>query len=163
MDKTKETVAAEQTTVEVDQGRRKAVKVIVGGMTAMAAYHVLPEKWGVPVIEQVFLPAHAAASGSVERSYRSTEHMPEERVFCLTISGDTATFSETETGHGGAHRGSGSADGVIVCTQAGDDTTLEVTIVSANDTKASISIHVFTPSEDFGMYSFTLPRISGAC
>lgn len=43
-------------------GRRKAVKTIVGGVTAIAAYNVLPSKWGTPIIEQVFLPAHAATS-----------------------------------------------------------------------------------------------------
>lgn len=44
-------------------GRRKAVKTIVGGVAAVAAYNVLPSKWGTPIIEQVFLPAHAATSG----------------------------------------------------------------------------------------------------
>jgi len=46
-----------------DAGRRKAVKTIVGGVTALAAYNVFPSKWGTPIIEQVFLPAHAATSG----------------------------------------------------------------------------------------------------
>ena len=51
---------------EIDsKGRRKAVKTIVGGVTALAAYNVLPAKWGVPVVEQIFLPAHAATSGPV--------------------------------------------------------------------------------------------------
>ncbi|MBM9521082.1 hypothetical protein JWG39_14770 [Desulforhopalus vacuolatus] len=44
-------------------GRRKAVKTIVGGVTAIAAYNLLPAKWGTPYIESVFLPAHAATSG----------------------------------------------------------------------------------------------------
>jgi hypothetical protein len=44
-------------------GRRKAVKTIVGGVTAVAAYNLLPAKWGTPIIESVFLPAHAATSG----------------------------------------------------------------------------------------------------
>jgi hypothetical protein len=43
--------------------RRKAVKTIVGGVTALAAYNMMPVKWGTPVIEQIFLPAHAATSG----------------------------------------------------------------------------------------------------
>ncbi len=47
----------------VSKGRRKAVKTIVGGVTALAAYNVLPAKWGVPVVEQILLPAHAATSG----------------------------------------------------------------------------------------------------
>lgn len=44
--------------------RRKAVKTLVGGLTAVAAYNVLPAKWGTPIIDSVFLPAHAATSGS---------------------------------------------------------------------------------------------------
>jgi hypothetical protein len=40
------------------------VKSIVGSMAALAAYHVIPVRWSSPVIEQVFLPAHAATSGS---------------------------------------------------------------------------------------------------
>lgn len=47
-----------------NEGRRNAVKKIVGGTAAIAAYYILPSKWGTPVIEQVFLPAHAATSGS---------------------------------------------------------------------------------------------------
>lgn len=46
-------------------GRRKALKTIVGGVTALAAYNVLPSKWGTPIIEQIFLPAHAATSGAI--------------------------------------------------------------------------------------------------
>ena len=43
--------------------RRKAVKQIVGGVSALAAYNMLPVKWEKPIIEQIFLPAHAAVSG----------------------------------------------------------------------------------------------------
>lgn len=64
-----------------DAGRRKAVKTIVGGVTAIAAYNLLPAKWGTPVIEQVFLPAHAATSGA-------TVHDPCEVEI---TSGDTAS------------------------------------------------------------------------
>lgn len=46
------------------KSRRKAVKTIAGGVTALAAYNALPVKWGKPIIEQIFLPAHAATSGS---------------------------------------------------------------------------------------------------
>jgi len=52
----------EETQIE-NAGRRKAVKTIVGGVAAVAAYNVLPSKWGTPIIEQIFLPAHAATSG----------------------------------------------------------------------------------------------------
>lgn len=44
-------------------GRRKVVKVIVAGATGLAAYNAFPVKWGTPLIEQIFLPAHAATSG----------------------------------------------------------------------------------------------------
>ncbi len=44
-------------------GRRKAVKKIVGGVTVLAAYNTLPVNWSKPIIEQVFLPAHAQTSG----------------------------------------------------------------------------------------------------
>ena len=43
--------------------RRKAVKQLVGGVSALAAYNMLPVKWETPIIEQIFLPAHAAVSG----------------------------------------------------------------------------------------------------
>lgn len=43
--------------------RRKAVKAIAGGVSALAAYHTLPVNWSKPVIEQIFLPAHAQTSG----------------------------------------------------------------------------------------------------
>ena len=47
-----------------DQDRREAVKTLLGGITAITAFHVLPCRWDSPIIEQVFLPAHAATSGS---------------------------------------------------------------------------------------------------
>lgn len=53
----------------IKTSRRAAVKTIVGGVTALAAYNVLPAKWGVPVVEQIFLPSHAATSGPVYYSY----------------------------------------------------------------------------------------------
>jgi len=61
---TQDSELTKETQIE-DAGRRKAVKTIVGGVTAIAAYNVLPSKWGTPIIEQVFLPAHAATSGAV--------------------------------------------------------------------------------------------------
>lgn len=45
--------------------RRKAVKKIVGGLTAFAAYNALPAKWSTPRIESVFIPAHAQTSGAM--------------------------------------------------------------------------------------------------
>ncbi len=46
-----------------NSSRRRAVKAIAGGVGALAAYHVLPINWTKPIVEQVFLPAHAAVSG----------------------------------------------------------------------------------------------------
>jgi len=46
-----------------NSGRRKVIKALVGGATTIAAYNLLPAKWGTPIIESVFLPAHAATSG----------------------------------------------------------------------------------------------------
>ena len=46
-----------------NSSRRRAVKTIASGVGALAAYHVLPVNWTKPIIEQVFLPAHAAVSG----------------------------------------------------------------------------------------------------
>ena len=52
-----------------NKGRRKVVKGIVCGVTAFAAYHALPVRWGTPIIEQVFLPAHAATSAMVQGDF----------------------------------------------------------------------------------------------
>ncbi len=46
-----------------NSSRRRAVKTIAGGVGALAAYHVMPVNWSKPIVEQVFLPAHAAVSG----------------------------------------------------------------------------------------------------
>ncbi len=45
-------------------GRRKVLKTIIGGTAAAFAYNLLPAKWSAPVIESVFVPAHAALSGA---------------------------------------------------------------------------------------------------
>lgn len=45
--------------------RRQIVKQIAGGVSAIAAYNLLPSKWNTPIIEQIFLPVHAATSGTV--------------------------------------------------------------------------------------------------
>lgn len=42
--------------------RRKAVKNLVGGVAALAAYNMFPVRWDKPIVEQVFLPAHAGTS-----------------------------------------------------------------------------------------------------
>ncbi len=47
----------------VNPSRRKAVKTIVAGTGAIAAYNAFPTHWSKPIIDQVFLPAHAQTSG----------------------------------------------------------------------------------------------------
>lgn len=51
--------------------RRNAIKTIVGGVSAIAAYNFLPVQWSKPYVESVFLPAHAATSG-ITGQYGST-------------------------------------------------------------------------------------------
>ncbi len=38
------------------------IKTIFGSVTGAVVYHTFPVKWEMPIIEQVFLPAHAAPS-----------------------------------------------------------------------------------------------------
>jgi len=46
-----------------DRTRRKVVKGLAAGAGALAAYHTFPVNWSTPIIEQIFLPAHAQTSG----------------------------------------------------------------------------------------------------
>jgi hypothetical protein len=43
--------------------RRRAVKTIVGGVSALSAYHMIPVRWEHPLVEHIILPAHGATSG----------------------------------------------------------------------------------------------------
>jgi hypothetical protein len=56
--------------------RRKVVKTIVAGITALASYNVMPCKWGTPVIDQIFLPAHAQTSGAVQTFFVDSPNDP---------------------------------------------------------------------------------------
>ena len=47
-----------------DSSRRRAVKTIAGSITALAAYQYLPAKWEKPILESIFIPAHAQTSGN---------------------------------------------------------------------------------------------------
>ena len=47
-----------------NSSRRRAVKKIAGGITALAAYQYLPAKWEKPILESIFIPAHAQTSGN---------------------------------------------------------------------------------------------------
>lgn len=47
-----------------NQARRKTLKKLVIGASALAGYSMLPEKWTKPIVEQIILPAHAQTSGT---------------------------------------------------------------------------------------------------
>lgn len=53
-----------QTNELQNPSRRKIVKTLVIGAGTLAAYHTLPTNWSKPIVEQIFLPAHAATSGA---------------------------------------------------------------------------------------------------
>lgn len=53
--------------------RRKAVKKIVTGVSALTAYSILPTRWERPIVEQIFLPAHAKTSGDSDYLITSSQ------------------------------------------------------------------------------------------
>lgn len=74
-------------------GRRKAVKTLVSGVVAISAYHALPTKWGAPIIEQVFLPAHAATSGETDTGSGTTNPTPtRSQHFCELYTDGGAAY-----------------------------------------------------------------------
>ncbi|MCI5223791.1 MAG: hypothetical protein D3924_14245, partial [Candidatus Electrothrix sp. AR4] len=46
-----------------NQGRRKTIKRIAVGLSTLASYRTLPEKWTQPAVDLIILPAHAKTSG----------------------------------------------------------------------------------------------------
>lgn len=111
--------------------RRKTLKLIVGGVGAMTAYHVLPETWEKPLIEQVFLPAYAGTSGTtlddpctVSRmaGTRSTDSVKIRVDGYVTpaVSGLNAQIVATPSGAGSA---------VTITTTTGDDGTFSADVI----------------------------------
>ncbi len=80
-----------------DVNRRRAIKTIVGGVTAVAAYNIFPINWETPIIEQMFLPAHAATSAT-ETSSAAIEHSLELRQIGTT-GAIVVTFTAPTTFH----------------------------------------------------------------
>jgi hypothetical protein len=143
-------------------GRRKAVKAIVGGVTALAAYNVLPVRWGTPIIEQVFLPAHAATSGASVYSSSFDTDGETPHTFTVTITGSTVTFTDENPNQSGENiSGSGTLGGTIVGSNASIDTTIEITSITVGSSSITISIHGYQTSDntDFGTFSLTLPAV----
>lgn len=94
-------------------GRRKAVKTIVGGVTAVAAYNLLPARWGVPVIESVFLPAHAQTSGEAGDELLASYTTPGSYSFTVPagVTSIQVRMSGGGGGGGGATGGTGGTGG----------------------------------------------------
>ncbi|SDO95475.1 hypothetical protein [Desulforhopalus singaporensis] len=46
-----------------DPGRRSALKKMAVGAGAVAGISLLPDKWSIPVVESIVVPAHAETSG----------------------------------------------------------------------------------------------------
>jgi|GEM_PF-4281691 len=94
-------------------GRRKAVKTIVGGVTAVAAYNLLPARWGVPVIESVFLPAHAQTSGEVPEVILASYTTPGSYSFTVPagVTSIKVRMSGGGGGGGGSYLGTGGTGG----------------------------------------------------
>ena len=62
MDEKKDTKV--ESALEVDHGRRSAMRKIAISAGVLAGISVLPERWTRPIIGQIVLPAHAATSGA---------------------------------------------------------------------------------------------------
>jgi len=114
--------------------RRKAVKQIVGGVSALAAYNMLPVRWEKPIIEQIFLPAHAAVSGITLSDPCTAELVSgnqESSIDVIRVSGFvTPPVGGLEVTIEGTPNG-GSGGPVTVSTTTGSDGTysVEVTMV----------------------------------
>lgn len=145
-----------------NRSRRKAVKTIVGGVTALAAYNIMPTKWGTPVIEQIFLPAHAATSGEI-RIYTGTVDTGGDdlHTYTVTVTGSFVTFLDDNPSQPQENiSGSGSLTGTITGSNASTDTSLNLTIDSISDAQITISAVAFETSSGttVGTLTFTLDR-----
>lgn len=116
-------------------GRRKAVKTIVGGVTALAAYNVLPVKWGTPIIEQVFLPAHAATSGTSLN----------DPCTVTLISGSVGSATVVVRVNGFVTPATGSLPTTIVATPVGAGAAVTVNTTTAADGTFTADITVTGP------------------
>lgn len=109
--------------VVADRSRRHAVKTIVGGVTAMAAYNLLPARWGVPVIESVLLPAHAVTSALTINDPCAVE----------ILTGDQSTAEVEVRVNGYVTPPTGNLGVVVHVTPVGAGTPVTVTTATADD------------------------------
>jgi hypothetical protein len=114
--------------------RRKAVKQIVGGVSAIAAYNMLPVRWEKPIIEQIFLPAHAAVSGITLSDPCTAELVSgnqESSIDVIRVSGFvTPPVGGLEVTIEGTPNGGGGGPVTVTTTTGSDGTySAEVTMV----------------------------------
>ena len=119
-----------------NSSRRRAVKTIAGGVGALAAYHVLPVNWSKPIIEQVFLPAHAAVSG-ITLSDPCTAEL---------VSGNQETSIDVIR-----------VSGFVIPPVAG----LEVTVVATPNGGSGGPVTVTTSTASDGTYSAEITMVGG--
>lgn len=125
------------------QSRRKAVKTIVGGIGTLAAYNMLPVRWETPIIEQIFLPAHAQTSACLGCSL-------EDPCKITLIAGDQSTAEVVVR-----------VDGFVTPATAGLPVTIEVTPFTNNgDPLSSPSVNQ-TITDEQGMFTGTYTIAGG--
>ncbi len=105
-------------TQKTDQGRRRALKKIAAGMGGLAAYTMVPQRWSVPIVGQVVLPAHAGTSGGTMQDCSVSISSGDQSSGSVTVqvngalspplSGETVQVTAKATGGAGSSA-SGSA------------------------------------------------------
>jgi len=119
--------------------RRKAVKTIAGGVSALAAYHTLPVNWSTPIIEQIFIPAHAQTSGCVGCSL-------EDPCTAELVSGDQSSSIDVIR-----------VSGIVTPPVGG----LEVTIEATPNGGSGGPVMVNTSTASDGTYSAEVTMVGG--
>ena len=62
------------------RSRRRLIKAMAGSSVILPAAFLLPERWIVPVVDSVLLPAHARGSGATVRVVGSSPNCNEDLV-----------------------------------------------------------------------------------
>ncbi len=128
---------------QTSTSRRKAVKKIVGGVAALAAYEMLPVNWEKPIIEQVFLPAHAQTSACPDCGF-------EDPCTITVLSGDETTAEVIVR-----------VDGFVTQPIAGLAVTIRVTPFAASGQSLSDTATYQTVTDAQGMFTGTYTVAGG--
>jgi len=148
--------------------RRKALKKIAVGGTIAAGASALPPRWTKPIIDKVFVPAHAQTSpppattaaptptqapattqpiqtlfyrGTFELQFAAPPPPSEDITLCASITGDSATVNNETAGASGTGTVSG---GVTIL--APFDNRFEITFVSVDNNAAVVTVERFLGS-----------------